>query len=181
MVAVQERFTSGVVIHDFLFDRFSLRADRLFLLLVLVDVGEEFRVRIRVAGGQRGAEFSEIFLLALRLVIVPLVRRFGLPDGGLVLVVQREVFAVAALIGAQRADRREDGRDHGHAARERIRVMMARVFHGMVVRTMYFVFFRHLILRGKAFLVVPGRRTGPSGLNLSVRRTVTEKVTAWRA
>jgi hypothetical protein len=45
---------------------------------------------------------------------------------------------------------------------------MAGVFHGMVVRTMYFVFFRHLILRGEAFLVISGQRTGPSGLNLSV-------------
>jgi hypothetical protein len=50
-----------------------------------------------------------------------------------------------------------------HAARKRIRVVMTGVFHGMVVRTMHFIFFRHLILRGKAFLVVCGRRTSPSG------------------
>src|SRR6185437_15417345 len=63
MMAVQQRFASVVVFHDFLFDRFGLLADRRFLLRVFLDVGEKLRVSIAIARRQRRAEFSEILFL----------------------------------------------------------------------------------------------------------------------
>src|SRR5665647_903392 len=64
--------------------------------------------RLLLAGGEGRAELSEILLAALRLVKVPLVRRFGLADRRIVLVQQSVVLGGTGHVPEERAEGCED-------------------------------------------------------------------------
>ena len=113
-----------------------LRLGHDLVLLLLVALDLRAVLRLLLAAGERGAELREVLLAALRLVEVPLVRRFGLPDRGFVLVQQRVVLRRAGHVSEQRADRREDRGHDGDAAGERVAGMRG-MLDLVVVRTVH--------------------------------------------
>jgi hypothetical protein len=107
-----------------LVERVGLRVEALGLLH---DVGLLARVALglglvgldlRRIGGKARRELRQVLLHALGLVVVPLVGGLGLLEHRLVLVVERLVLRVAAVVAHDRADGGEDRREDGDALPE---------------------------------------------------------------
>ncbi|CAM2140944.1 protein of unknown function [Pararobbsia alpina] len=141
VVTMQQRLALLVGFLDLRLERLGLLANRFLLRLVARGLTREMLERLGIVPRQLRAEVGEVLLLALRLVVRPLIRGVGLADRRFVLVVQRKIFRIAALVRHHRADGREHSRHHGHARRHRVRTVRGvfrRVLDRVIVRSVYF-------------------------------------------
>ena len=114
-----------------LFKFFRFGHDLVLFLLVALDLSRV--LRLLLAGGQRRSKLREVLLVALGLIEIPLVRRFGLLDRRFVFEEQCLALRGAGHVAERGADGRQDRGHHGDAAGKRIAAV--RVLDLVIVRT----------------------------------------------